>query len=59
MDRRAFITMMGGGIVGAPPLVEALRVPEIGVLVFGTKRLGLNAERGVGEAGSTAKTSRW
>jgi ABC-type uncharacterized transport system substrate-binding protein len=49
MDRRAFITVVGGSIVAASPLVEAQHVPEIGVLVFGTKRLSLNAERGVGE----------
>jgi len=44
MDRRSFVTMVGGSVLAAPPAM-AQRVPEIGVLVFGTKRLGLNAER--------------
>jgi len=59
MDRRAFITVVGGSIVAAPPLVEAQRVPEIGVLVFGTKRLGLNAERGVGELRDALRGFGW
>jgi len=58
MDRRSFVTMVGGSVLAAPPAM-AQRVPEIGVLVFGTKRLGLNAERGVGELRDALRGFGW
>jgi len=44
MDRRAFVTGLGA-MFAAPRAAEAQRMPEVGVLFFGTERLSLNAER--------------
>jgi putative tryptophan/tyrosine transport system substrate-binding protein len=59
MDRRGFMSVIGASILAAPSLVEAQRVPEIGVLVFGTKRLSLSAERGVGELREALRGFGW
>jgi putative tryptophan/tyrosine transport system substrate-binding protein len=58
-DRRAFIATIGASIVTAPSLVEAQGVPEIGVLVFGTKRLSLSAERGMVELREALRGFGW
>ena len=44
MDRRAFLSTLA--IVAAPLVAEAQRVPEVGVLVFGTESLNINVNRG-------------
>ena len=59
MDRRAFLAVVGGSIVVAPHAGEAQRVPEVGVLVFGTERLSLNVERGVGELREALRGFGW
>jgi putative ABC transport system substrate-binding protein len=47
MDRRTFISGITLGLLAAPLAVEAQRVPEVGVLVFGTERLNINVTAGV------------
>ena len=59
MDRRAFISAVGASIVSAPAVGAAQPVPEIGVLVCGTKRLSLSAERGMGELREALRSFGW
>jgi putative ABC transport system substrate-binding protein len=46
MDRRAFVAG-AGALLAAPLAAEAQRVPEVGVLVFGTEKLNINVTAGI------------
>ena len=58
MDRRAFIAVTVASMA-APLAVDAQRVPEIGVLIFGTKRLSLSAEQGMDELREALRGFGW
>jgi hypothetical protein len=47
MNRRTFLCGLTLGTLSAPLAPEAQRVPEVGVLVFGTERLNINVTAGV------------
>ena len=58
MDRRVFIAVTVASIA-APLAVDAQRVPEIGVLILGTKRLSLSAEQGMDELREALRGFGW
>src|SRR5262245_4856618 len=47
MRRIGLVVVLALALLAAPLAPEAQRVPEVGVLIFGTERLSLNGERGV------------
>jgi putative ABC transport system substrate-binding protein len=59
MDRRRFLLTSLAGVLATPVAGAAQRVPEVGLLAFGTKRLSLYGERGMHELREALRGFGW
>jgi putative tryptophan/tyrosine transport system substrate-binding protein len=59
MERRRFLLISLAGVLATPVGGAAQRVPEVGLLAFGTKRLSLNGERMIHELREALRGFGW